>query len=203
MQKLILSCSIAVCSIAIAATAAVTSVEAQSADVFLDSTSPQVIQKIDGNIVTFKNVAGESNNYYVPNWMFSKYNLQVGTSANLYNRNVVQGVYRDRYIEGATSSLSNVDAFALNDSRSECILAPRYATDDLSSGKRVWFKTKDCPSTIPMVGAMSFYQPKTVASIVPIDSSASLPYTTPTSIPTSVEPTVTAPVEQVPVRGLW
>lgn len=203
MQKLILSCSIAVCSIAIAATAAVTSAEAQSADVFLDSTSPQVIERIDGNIVSFRNVAGESNNYYVPNWMFSKYNLQVGTSANLYNQNIVQGVYHDRYIDGATSSLSNVDAFALNDSRSECILAPRYATEGLSSGRRVWFKTKDCSSTIPIVGAMSFYQPKTIASVVPIDSRASLPSITQTSIPTSVEPTVAAPVEPEPVRGLW
>ncbi|MEI6330430.1 MAG: hypothetical protein WCP16_14430 [Pseudanabaena sp. ELA645] len=201
MQKLILSCSIAVCSIA---TAAVTSVEAQSADVFLDSTSPQVIERIDGNIVSFRNVAGESNNYYVPNWMFSKYNLQVGTSANLYNQNIVQGVYRDRYIDSATSSLSNVDAFALNDSRSECILAPRYATEGLSSGKRVWFKTKDCSSTIPIVGAMSFYQPKTIASVVPIGSSASLPSITQTSIPNSVEPTIAAPDEPPsPVRGLW
>jgi hypothetical protein len=203
MQKLILSFSIAACSIAIAATTAVTSVAAQSVsaqsnDVFFDSTSPQVIEKIDGNIVTFKNATGESNNYYVPNWMFSKYNLQVGTVANLYNRNVVQGVYRDRYIEGATPSLMNVDSFALNDSRSDCILSQRYATEGLSSGKRVWFKTKDCPSTIPMVGAMSFYQPKAIASIVPADSSASLPSTTPISTPTTIEPSVPAPVQ-----GLW
>ncbi len=204
MQKLILSCLIAGCSIAIVSTSAVTSVAAQSVsapsnDVFFDSTSPQVIEKIDGNIVTFKNAAGESNNYYVPNWMFSKYNLQVGTVANLYNRNVVQGVYRDRYIEGATPSLMNVDSFALNDSRSECIISQRYATEGLSSGKRVWFKTKDCPSTIPMVGAMSFYQPKTIASVVPSDSSASIPSTTPISTPTTVEPTAVP----APVQGLW
>jgi len=189
MQKLILSCLIAGCSIAIVSTSVVTSAAAQSVsaqsvsapsnDVFFDSTSPQVIEKMDGNIVTFKNAAGESNNYFVPNWMLSKYNLQVGTVANLYNRNVVQGVYRDRYIEGATPSLMNVDSFALNDSRSECIISQRYATEGLSSGKRVWFKTKDCPSTIPMVGAMSFYQPKTIASVVPSDSSTSVPSTTP------------------------
>jgi hypothetical protein len=204
MQKLILSFSIAACSIAIAATSAVTSVVAQPAsvqsnDVFLDSTSPQVIEKMVGNIVTFKNAAGESNEYFVPNWMFSKYNLQVGTVANLYNRNIVQGVYRDRYIEGITPSLMNADAFALNDSRSDCILSSRYATEGLSSGKRVWFKTKDCPSTIPIVGAMSFYQPKTIASVVPPDSSASLPSTTPISTPTTIEPTVVPS----PVQGLW
>lgn len=188
MQKLILSFLVTSCSIAIATTTAVTSIQAQSADEYLDSTSPQVIEKIDGNIVTFKNVLGESHNYFVPSWMFTKYNLQVGTSANLYNRNIVQGVYRDRYIEGASSSLMNVDSFALNDYRSDCILSRRYGTEDLSSGKRVWFKTKDCPSTIPIVGSMSFFQPKPIASLVPSDSSAPLPSDTstiPISTPTS------------------
>ncbi|MBD2178687.1 hypothetical protein H6F42_17345 [Pseudanabaena sp. FACHB-1998] len=206
MQKLILSFLITGFSIAIAATTAVTSIEAQSTDEYLDSTSPQVIEKIDGNIVTFKNVSGESHNYYVPSWMFSKYNLQVGTSANLYNRNIVQGIYRDRYIEGTSSSLMNGDSFALNDSRSDCLISQRYGTEDLSSGKRVWFKTKDCPSTIPIVGSMSFFQPKTVSSVVPDDSSASLPsnsstipISTPTSIPDSTQP----PIEQMPVQGLW
>ncbi len=206
MQKLILSFSIAACSMAIAATTAVTSVAAQSKDVFFDSTSPQVIEKMDGNIVTFKNVLGESTNYYVPDWMFSKYNLQVGTAANLYNRNIVQGVYRDRYIDEASSSLLNFDAFALNDTRSDCIISSRYGTEGLAMGKRVWFKTKDCPSTIPIVGSMSFYQPKAIASITPIDSRASLPIdfpttniSSPTSIPDSPEPTV----EQLPVQGLW
>lgn len=199
MQKLLINCLITGCSIAIAATTAVASIEAQSADEYLDSTSPQVIQKIDGNIVTFKNSLGEAHNYYVPNWMFSKYNLQVGTSANLYNRNIVQGIYHDRYIDGASSSLLNTDAFSLNDSRSDCLISSRYATEGLASGKRVWFKTKDCPSTIPIVGSMSFYQPKTVASVTPIDSSASLPTTTPTSVPNTIE----TPVEQTPVQGLW
>jgi hypothetical protein len=175
MQKLILSFSITACSIAIAATSAVTSVAAQSKDVFLDSTSPQVIEKMDGNIVTFKNTLGESNDYYVPNWMFSKYNLQVGTAANLYNRNIVQGVYRDHYIDSVSSSLLSADAFALHDTRSNCMISPHYATEGLASGKRVWFKTKDCPSTIPIVGSMSFYQPKAIASVSPIDSSESLP----------------------------
>lgn len=197
MKKLILSCLITGCSIAIAATTAVTSIEAQSTDEYLDSTSPQVIQKIDGNIVTFKNSLGESHNYYVPNWMFSKYNLQVGTSANLYNRNIVQGIYRDRYIEGASPSLLNTDAFALHDTKSDCIISPRYGTEGLSSGKRVWFKTKDCPSTIPMVGSMSFYQPKTISSLVPTDSSASLPISTPNTS------TSESTVEETPVQGLW
>jgi hypothetical protein len=197
MYKLIFGCLIAACSIAIATTTSVTSVEAQSVDQYLDSTSPQVIEKINGNIVTFKNTLGESHNYYVPNWMFSKYNLQVGTSANLYNRNVIQGVYRDSYIDGASSSLLNDNAFALHDTRSDCILSPRYATEGLSSGQRVWFK--DCPATIPIVGAMSFYQPKTLASVTPIDSSASLPSTAPSTTPTSTEPSS----EQAPVQGLW
>jgi|JFJP01.1.fsa_nt_gi hypothetical protein len=182
MQKLILSCLFTSCAIAIATTTAATSIEAQSAAEYLDSTSPQVIQKIDGNIVTFKNVLGESRNYYVPDWMVTKYDLKVGTSANLYNRNIVQGIYHDRYIDGASSSLLNTDAFTLNDMRSDCIVSSRYATEGLSSGKRVWFKTKDCPSTIPIVGSMSFYQPKTMASVTPINSSASLPTTTSTSV---------------------
>lgn len=160
MQKLILSCLITGCSVVIAATTAGTTVQAQSADEYIDSTSPQVIQKIDGNIVSFKNAVGESHDYYVPDWMFSKYNLQVGTSANLYNRNIVQGIYRDRYIEDVNSSLLNIGAFALHDTRSACLISSSHATEGLSSGKRVWFKTKDCPSTIPMVGSMSFYQSK-------------------------------------------
>lgn len=198
MQKLILNCLLTSCAIAVVTITTATSIEAQSADDYLDSTSPQLIQKIDGNIVTFKNALGESHNYYVPSWMFSKYNLQVGTSANLYNRNIVQGIYHDRYIDGTNSSLLNVDAFALNDMRSDCIISSRYGTEGLSLGKRVWFKTKDCPSTIPIVGSMSFYQPKTMASITPIDSSASLPPTTPTSI-LNAEPAD----EQTLIQGLW
>jgi hypothetical protein len=76
----------------------------------------------------------------------------------------------------------------------------------ISLGLIVWFKTKDCPSTIPIVGSMSFYQPKTIASVTPIDSSASLPFnpstvniSSPTSIPNSPQTTV----EQLPVQGLW
>jgi hypothetical protein len=198
MQKLILSFAITACSIAISTTTAVTSIEAQSSVEYIDSTSPQVIQKIDGNIVTFKNTLGESHNYYVPSWMVSNYNLQVGTSANLYNRNIVQGIYHGSYIDGTSSSLLNADAFSLNDIRSACLISPRYATEGLSMGKRIWFKTKDCPSTIPIVGSMSFYQQKTTTSLTPVDSSVSLPSTNPSVIPNPPE----TPVEQTPNQGL-
>ncbi|GBO53300.1 hypothetical protein APA_1207 [Pseudanabaena sp. lw0831] len=152
---------------------------------YLDETTPQVVEKIAGNIVTFKNATGESHNYYVPNWMFDKYNLKVGTSANLYNRNVTQGIYRDlhvnnRYIDIVSKGLpENMGAFALHDIRRHCIVSEGLATEDLYSGKRVWFKTEGCPSTIPIVGAMSFYQSKPIASVEKSDRDAALPSTTP------------------------
>ena len=172
MQKLILSYFVAMISISVAAT---TSVDAQPATEYIDSTSPQVIEKISGNIVTFRNVAGESLNYYVPDWMIDKYTLKVGTSANLYNRNIVQGIYRNRYIETVNPGLLNVNAFALHDAQSDCLMSERYGTQDLAPGKRVWFNSKDCPSTIPIVGSMSFYQPKSVASSEESDRRAIVP----------------------------
>jgi hypothetical protein len=165
MQKYILNSILTICSVAIATTVSAISVNAQTADEYIDSTSPQVIEKIAGNIVTFKNITGESHNYYVPNWMFDKYNLQVGSSASLYNRNIVQGIYRDKYLDVASPSLLNVNTFALHDTRSDCLISESHATEGLASGKRVWFKTLDCPSTIPIVGSMSFYKPKAIASI--------------------------------------
>ncbi len=165
MQKFILNSILTICSVAIATTAFAISANAQTADEYIDNTSPQTIEKIAGNIVTFKNITGTSNNYYVPNWMFEKYNLQVGSSASLYNRNIVQGIYRDKYLDVASPSLLNVNTFALHDTLSDCVISERLATQGLASGKRVWFKTQGCPSTIPIVGAMSFYTPKTVASV--------------------------------------
>ncbi len=174
MQKLILSSVVAMISISIAAT---TSVDAQPAAEYIDSTSPQVIEKMSGNIITFKNVAGESRNYYVPDWMIDKYALKVGTSANLYNRNIIQGIYRNRYIDTPNSGLLNVNAIALHDAQSDCLISERYGTQDLAPGKRVWFKSKDCPSTIPIVGSMSFYQPKSIASLGESDRRAVVPST--------------------------
>lgn len=185
MQKLMLSFLFTAFSIAIASTTSVTSINAQTTSEYLDETTPQVIEKIAGNIVTFKNATGESHNYYVPNWMFEKYNLKVGTSASLYNRNVTQGVYRDlhinnRYIDSVSQVLSeSMGAFALHDIRRHCIVSEGLATEDLYSGKRVWFKTEGCPSTIPIVGSMSFYQSKPIASIEKSDRDAALPSTTP------------------------
>ena len=128
MQKLIISCSIAVCSIVAAATAFTTTVEAQTPEQtpvgFLDNTSLQVIEKINGNIVTFKNDAGESNNSYVPTWMFSKFNLQVVTSVNLFNSDMAQTTYPDRNIKEVSPILKKVDTSAVNKPRSECILSP-------------------------------------------------------------------------------
>jgi hypothetical protein len=185
MQKLILSFFFTAFSIAIASTTSVTSIKAQTTGEYLDETTPQVIEKIAGNIVTFKNATGESHNYFVPNWMFDKYNLKVGTSANLYNRNVTQGIYRDlhidnRYIDSVSQGLSeSMGAFALHDIRRDCIVSEGLATEDLYSGKRVWFKTEGCPSTIPIVGSMSFYQSKPIASVENKDRDAVLPFTTP------------------------
>ncbi len=188
MQKLILSFLFTAFSIAIASTTSVTSIKAQTTSEYLDETTPQVIEKIAGNIVTFKNATGESHNYFVPNWMFEKYNLKVGTSANLYNRNVTQGVYRDlhinnRYIDSVSQGLSeSMGAFALHDIRRHCIVSEGLATEDLYSGKRVWFKTEGCPSTIPIVGSMSFYQSKPIASVEKSDRDAALPSTTPEAV---------------------
>ena len=185
MQKLILSFLFTAFSIAIASTTSVTSIKAQTTSEYLDETTPQVIEKIAGNIVTFKNATGESHNYYVPNLMFEKYNLKVGTSASLYNRNVTQGVYRDlhinnRYIDSVSQVLSeSMSAFALHDIRRHCIVSEGLATEDLYSGKRVWFKTEGCPSTIPIVGSMSFYQSKPIATVENKDRDAVLPFTTP------------------------
>jgi hypothetical protein len=185
MQKLILSFLFTAFSIAIAATTSSTSAKAQTMGEYIDETTPQVVEKISGNIVTFKNATGESHNYYVPTWMFEKYNLKVGTSANLYNRNVTQGIYRDlhinnRYIDVVNQGLSQtMGSFALHDIRRHCIVSERLATEDLYSGKRVWFKTEGCPSTIPIVGAMSFYPSKPIASVEKSDRDAVLPSTTP------------------------
>jgi hypothetical protein len=157
MQKLMLSGFFTAIAIAIASTTSVMSAKSETMSEYLDNTTPQVIEKISGNIVTFKNVAGESNNYYVPNWMFEKYSLKVGTSANLYNRNITQGIYHGRYIQ-SQGLPANMGAFALHDIRRNCIISEGMATEGLFSGQKVWFKTDDCPSTIPIVGSMSFYQ---------------------------------------------
>ena len=159
MQKLILSCFFS--AIAIASTTSVisvTSVNAQTMGEYLDTTTPQVIEKMDGNIVTFKNMAGESHNYFVPSWMIEKYELKVGTSASLYNRNIIQGIYRHRYIAVVSQGLpENMGAFAIHETERNCTTPP---SEGLTWGKRVWYKTDRCPSTIPIVGSMSFFQSK-------------------------------------------
>ncbi|MBD2187826.1 hypothetical protein [Pseudanabaena mucicola] len=165
MQKLMLSGFFTAIAIAIASTTSVMSAKSETMSEYLDNTTPQVIEKISGNIVTFKNVAGESNNYYVPNWMFERYSLKVGTSANLYNRNITQGIYRGRYIE-SQGLPANMGAFALHDIRHNCIISEGMATEGLFSGQRVWFKTEDCPSTIPIVGSMSFYKPNSLTTAI-------------------------------------
>ena len=98
MQKLTLGGLVTTVAIAIAMTTSVTPAKAEAVGEYLDHATPQVIEKMAGNIITFRNSMGESHNYYVPTWMIEKYNLQIGTSANLYNRNVIQGMYHDRYI---------------------------------------------------------------------------------------------------------
>ena len=188
MQKLILSCFFTACSIAIASTTAVASVMAQTMGEYIDPTTPQMIEKIAGNIVTFKDATGTSRNYYVPKWMFDQYNLKVGTSANLYNRNVTQGIYNDLHIDNSYIDIvsqglpENMGAVALQDTRSQCVISESLATEGLSSGKRVWFKGDGCPSTIPIVGAMSFYQSQSTAAVERRDRDAALPSTTPETI---------------------
>ena len=166
MQKIILSCFFSAISIAIASTTSVTAAKAQPMmGEYLDSTTTQVIEKISGNIITFKNSAGESNNYFVPNWMIDKYALKVGTSASLYNRNIVQGIYRDRYIDVVSQGLlSNMGAFSIHETERNCTTLQSPASEGLTSGKRVWYKTDSCPSAIPIVGSMSLYQPRAVTS---------------------------------------
>jgi hypothetical protein len=165
MQKIILSCFVSAISIAIASTTSVTAAKAQPMGEYLDSTTAQVIEKISGNIVTFKNSAGESNNYFVPSWMIDKYALKVGTSASLYNRNIVQGIYRDRYIDVFSQGLlSNMGAFSIHETERNCTMLQSPASEGLTSGKRVWYKTDSCPSAIPIVGSMSLYQPRSVTS---------------------------------------
>jgi hypothetical protein len=162
MKKLILSCSIAVCSMAIATTAAVTSVEAQSKDGFWDSSSPQVIEKIAGTqafdkvagrMVTFKSASGESNNYYLPNWIFSEYNLKVGNSAMISSRDENALTSGDRYSSGANPK--SVDTSSPKNLGSGCIPSQRYRPEGSSSTKQVLLKTKDCLLTIPVSAVSS------------------------------------------------
>ncbi|CAN1211947.1 hypothetical protein TUMEXPCC7403_17205 [Tumidithrix helvetica PCC 7403] len=202
MQKLVLSCFVTMFSIAIASTTSVMSANAQTAVEYIDSSSPQVVENISGNIVTFKNVSGESHNYYVPTWMIEKYDLKVSSSTYLYNRNIVQGIYHSRYIDEVSPGLLEMDAFTLHETLRNCRRFDNPESEGLGSGKRVWYKTEGCPSTIPIVGAMGVSQPKTVAFVetssttTPINSTTSTDSTTPTNY--------TNPTPEVaPVRGLW
>ncbi len=159
---------------------------------YLDSSSPQVIEKISaGNIVTFKDNKGASKNYYVPGWMFDKYDLKVGTSATLYNRNVIQGTYGGSFIEVAEPGVPETpDVFAIHETRRSCTSIESPASAGLSSGRRVWYKEQCCPSTIPMVGAMSFYVKREI--VVQRMESQVLPAPLPAPV-----------IEQQPVPRTW
>ena len=179
MQKLILGCLVSIVAIAVPTAAT----NAQSMGEYLDSRTPQVIEKISGNTVTFKNATGESNNYYVPNWMLDKYALKIGTSANLYNRNITQGVYLDQSRDaGSQSVMRNRYSFALYNTQSSCATSESPANAGLVSGQRVWFKTEGCPSAIPIVGAMSFYEDTPIASVERGDRNSLLPSETPKTV---------------------
>jgi hypothetical protein len=196
MQKIINGCFSTIVSVAIASTLSAYSVNAQTTGEYLDSSSPQTIEKISGNIVTFKDVKGESRNYYVPDWMFSNYNLKVGSAMNLYNRNVIQGIFRGSYIEIVSQGLpENMGAFAIHETRQRCTIEQSPASAGLASGKRVWYKSVCCPSTIPVVGAMWSYQAKEIVSIEP-----SIRQTIPPAVPTPPPVTIERPT---PVQGLW
>ncbi|MEE3718355.1 hypothetical protein V2H45_16565 [Tumidithrix elongata RA019] len=177
----------------ILAAVAVTAVPAiaQAEEVFLDSTVPQVIQKISpGNIVTFKNDKGELNDYYVPDWMFSKYDLQVGKTAFLFNRNVIQGKLGSGYVDTDDKAVLGLDDFAYGQTRVGCSAVESPASRGLRWGSRLWYKDICCFSTIPVVGSMSFYQKKDIV----VEKS---------EVPT-IPPAVTTPAKyDEPVRGLW
>lgn len=203
MKKLILGCFVAMTTVAIASTISPMSVEGQTTDQYageyIDSSIPQVIEKIDGNIVTFKDVSGISNNYYVPDWMFSTYNLKTGSSMNLYNRNVIQGFYRDTYIDTVSQGLPpNMRAFKIHESRRNCSLALSPASAGIGGGSRVWYKPVCCPSTIPVVGAMWSSQRREIASVQTVIPKI-------VAVPAIPLAPYIAPVikEQPPVRALW
>ena len=165
MQKLTLGGLFTTIAIAIAMTTSVTPAKAQAVGEYLDSTTPQVIEKMSGNIITFRNSMGESHNYYVPTWMIEKYNLQIGTSAYLYNRNVIQGMYQDRYINVVNQGLpTNMSAFTIHEVERHCTVAENPAGAGMSMGGRVWYMAANCPSFIPIVGSMSFYKAKLAAA---------------------------------------
>jgi hypothetical protein len=132
MKKTILSCFSTIISVVIASTASVLSVNAQTTGEYIDSSSAQTIEKISGNIVTFKDVKGESRNYYVDDWMFTNYNLKVGSSMNLYNRNVIQGIFRGSYIDVVSQGLpENMSAFAIHETRQKCTIEQSPASAGL------------------------------------------------------------------------
>jgi len=198
MQKLILGCVFSIISVAITSTVSVISVNAQPVDEYIDSSSLQAVETISGNIVAFRNRQGQSNNYYVPDWMFNEYNLKVGSTVYLYNRNVIQGIYRsvDRedggaYIENVNSDF-NFRSFALHDTRRFCTNTESPASEGLASGRRVWYKSVCCPSTIPVVGAMWFYQKRDIVAFQPSDR----------VLPTPAPYVAPAVIEQ-PVPALW
>ncbi len=198
MEKLILRSLVTVISIAIASTTLVKSVKAQVVGEYIDSTSPQMVEKISTNIVTFKDVKGESRNYYVPTWMFEKYDLKVGSMVNLYNRNVIQGIYRNSYIDIVSQGIpENKGAFMLDDSRRGCTLAQSPASAGIGSGRRVWYKPECCPSTIPVVGAMWSYKRREIATVIQTER----------QIIASPAPRIQTPepvrTPEPPVQGLW
>lgn len=195
MQKLIRLFLFSTISIAIASIGSVKSSEAQPAGEYLDSSSPQTIEIISGNIVTFKDGSGVSRKYYVPDWMFSQYALKVGSSMNLYNRNVIQGVFRDSYIESVSGGTPlDIKAFTIHETRRRCTIDQSPASEGLASGKRVWFKAVCCPSTIPVVGAMWSYQAREIAAVTrPIE---------PPFVPSKPLP-MPMPVERAPIPALW
>ena len=175
MQKLTLGGLFTTMAIAIAMTTSVTPAKAEAVGEYLDNATPQVIEKMSGNIITFRNSMGESHNYYVPTWMIEKYNLQIGTSANLYNRNVIQGMYHDRYISVVNQGLpANMGAFTIHEVERHCTVAENPAGEGMSMGGRVWYMAANCPSAIPIVGSMSFYKAK-LASAEQRDVSVLLP----------------------------
>lgn len=155
--------------------------------IYIDSSEPQVIEGVDGNLVTFKTSSGQSNTYYVPNWMFEKYDLKVGTEATLYNKNVIQGVYKNGYIEVADPGIpTEPDIFAVHDTRKSCTKLESPASVGLGSGKRVWYKAECCLATIPVVGSMSFYKKREIA--VESVSRPELPPPTPYVAPAEPRP---------------
>jgi hypothetical protein len=111
---------------------------------------------------------------------------------------VIQGIYRNSYIDIVSQGIpANKDAFMLEDSRIGCSLRFSPASEGIGFGKRVWYKSECCPSTIPVVGAMWFYERREISTVTQTERKI-IP--SPTPIIQKPDPVRTP---EPPVPALW